>query len=121
MTAGLLPTFRAVLERVERLERRVADLEARRSLGPRRPEPLERCNARRAAEGARLRKAIRDLLTAHPGPREMTGKQVRAALERRGWAPLPSVRAVQWHLRALRGGGDAARATRNTAHGVREG
>lgn len=100
----------SVTERLAELERvvreqgeRIATLEARAQgeIAPRQPAPLKRRNAQRVADGTRLREAIRGILAAHPGPAEMTGKSVRAALERQGWAPMPSARTVQWHMAEL--------------------
>lgn len=83
------------------LPARVAALEA--GLASERPAeaalaPRER---QRAVAGAPLREVIRQILAAS-GPSRMTGKAVRAELERSAFTPLPSSRTVRWHMAALR-------------------
>lgn len=88
-------------ERMEALERRLA-------AGPPQPEPLAKRNASRQADGARLRQAIADILARHAGRPPMSAKRVLRSLEQAGISPLPSDRTVRWHMRALRGNGNAA-------------
>jgi hypothetical protein len=65
------------------------------------PVAVPRNNVLRQAEGARLRGAIREILAAHP---DYSAKHVLKALASMdlGRPALPSVRAVQWHIKALR-------------------
>lgn len=99
----------ADLERIvrEQGERIVAlEVRAQGEIASRQSAPLKRRNAERVGAGARLREAIRAILAAHPGPAEMTGKHVRAALERQGFTPLPALRTVRLHLQRIRGNGN---------------
>jgi hypothetical protein len=65
------------------------------------PVAAPRNNVLRQVEGARLRGAIREILAAHP---DYSAKHVLKALAAvdLGRQTLPSVRAVQWHIKALR-------------------
>lgn len=90
----------ALAAMVENLAKRVATLE--QMLATARAEPRRgRSNADRQADGNRLRAAIEGILSAHP---EYTAKHVLRALSSAdlGRQSLPSVRAVQWHVKALR-------------------
>lgn len=72
-------------------------------------EPLRRANAERQVEGNRLRKAI-ETVWGHLD-RPATAKQILRELRvaEIGRAQLPSVRTVQWHLKAIRHNGSALR------------
>jgi hypothetical protein len=87
----------ALAMKVEQLAKRVEALE--RAAG--RAAPLRRLNAERKADGARLRKAIDRILATHP---EFTAKHVLRALPlaELGRTEPPSVRALQWHIKAIR-------------------
>jgi hypothetical protein len=80
-----------LLKRVEALER--AQARALRGLSVQ--------NSIRKAEGTRLRTAIGAIVKAHP---EYTAKHVLRALplSELGRSELPSVRAIQWHMQAVR-------------------
>jgi hypothetical protein len=101
----------ALWTKVEDLAKRVATLEqllaTSRKDPPRRPN-----NAARRVEGDKLRAAIEGILTAHPG---YSAKHVLKALATvdLGRQALPSVRTVQWHLKALRNTSRIARAERS--------
>jgi hypothetical protein len=88
---GLEEQMRKLLERVQGLERAQAPA----------PAAPPRNNALRRAEGAKLRASIERILTTHP---EYSAKHVLKALAAVdfGRQTLPSVRAVQWHITALR-------------------
>ena len=82
-----------LLARIEALEARV------------RPAGLAACNALRKARGQSLREAIADILWQAPCS---TGPDVLARLRETHLQLLPSLRTVRWHLRALRGNGNAS-------------
>jgi hypothetical protein len=86
---GLEEQVRKLLERVKVLEQPQATGVPRRN------------NALRRAEGAQLRAAIEQILSTHP---EYSAKHVLKALASidLGRQTPPSVRAVQWHIKALR-------------------
>jgi hypothetical protein len=85
---------------IEEHNKRIADLERARAVAAR--ESLRSRNATRQAEGSRLRSAISAILTAHP--EYATAKHVLRALPLSdlGRSEPPSVRTVQWHIRAVR-------------------
>lgn len=95
-------TDRELARQVAMLERRVGTIEEylMRTSRARSPAPLAARNARRAADGQRLREAIRAILATHPD--KMSRKAVRRALERQGFTPLRSEGAIGWHMRAIR-------------------
>jgi hypothetical protein len=88
---GLEEQMRKLLERVQALEHVKAPS----------PGTIPRNNALRRAEGAQLRAAIERILAANP---DYSAKHVLKALASMdlGRQALPSVRAVQWHIKALR-------------------
>jgi|SRR5450759_4591679 len=88
---GLEEQMRKLLERVRALEHVKAPS----------PGTLPRNNALRRAEGAQLRAAIERVLATHP---DYSAKHVLKALAAvdLGRQTLPSVRAIQWHITALR-------------------
>jgi len=67
---------------------------------------FERANAERQAQGARLRQLIRAIVESHTGPERLTAKRILRQLAAMDGATLgrelPSLRTVQWHLRAIR-------------------
>jgi hypothetical protein len=83
---------------VKALQVRVQALEHVRAPAPAAPP---RNNALRRAEGAQLRAAIERILAANP---DYSAKHVLKALAAvdLGRQTLPSVRAIQWHITALR-------------------
>jgi hypothetical protein len=86
----------ALEAKVAQLSKRVEALE--RAAG--RADALWRLNAERKAEGARLRKAIEQVLSSHP---EFTAKHVLRVLPLSALGRSePSLRAVQWHMKAVR-------------------
>jgi hypothetical protein len=89
------------------LHERVLALEASRS--PLSGSCAGHNNAARRAEGGRLRAAIDGILAAHP---EYTAKQVLRKISAvdLGRQELPSVRAVQWHIKQIRNAQSALRA-----------
>jgi len=101
----------ALWNKVEQLEKRVESLEHARD---RSRDPLHVRNAVRKAEGARLRKAIERILAAHP---EFTAKHVlrSLSLSELGRTAMPSVRAVQWHINAVRNTACCARVSEERA------
>jgi hypothetical protein len=53
--------------------------------------------------GQRLREAIRQvMLTWPPLGATLTAARVLQQLSAAGWSPLPSARAVRWHMSAIR-------------------
>jgi hypothetical protein len=82
----------ALWVKVEALEKRLEALERAHAAAV---DPLRERNARRKTDGARLREMIRE-------SGETNAKRALQALGRAGVAPLPALRTVQWHLRAIR-------------------
>ncbi len=98
----------ALWTKVEDLAKRVATLE--QMLATSRKDPaFRRNNAARRVEGDKLRAAIEGILAAHP---DYSAKHVLKALAAvdLGRQALPSVRTVQWHIKALRKTSRIARA-----------
>ncbi len=70
-------------------------------------------NRRRWARSQALRAEIREMLAQHPPLLPpLTAKDIRARLTLR---PLPSVRAVQWHMAAIRLEAQLAYVSRNSS------
>jgi hypothetical protein len=94
--------------RLAALEHRVAPLEATQAaaVATERSVPttaaLARSNARRKAEGERLRGDIRRIAAAHAGPTRLTARAVLHVLSRDSRGEPPALRTVQWHLSAIR-------------------
>ena len=68
--------------------------------------PLAELNASRQTHAQRLREAIASILAMDPRAHDLTAKEVRRALERRGFDRLPAERTLRLHLAAVRGNGN---------------
>ena len=83
----------------------VADL--REALSPKLPRQFREHNEASRAQSEILREAIRKIDAAHQGPAPLAAKVVLECLramgpEELGLRKLPTLRAVQWHLKAIR-------------------
>ncbi|MGH9641223.1 MAG: hypothetical protein ACRD3Q_02230 [Terriglobales bacterium] len=96
----------ALWAKVEQLEKEIEAL--KRQIAPR-PNQFQQRNAVRKDEGIRLRDAILQVLAAHPDQAH-SAKHVLRALSAMdiGRSSLPSVRAVQWHLKAIKDASNTA-------------
>src|SRR5215468_10379032 len=94
---GLSTNLRMLLDRVDRLERRVADLEEARS---EQFSGLIESNALRMAAAHRLRDAIRKVLERYP---HVETKQIPAylPLAEIGLAEPPALRTLQEHVAVI--------------------